>query len=139
MGLNRYASARTIIEQAGYRRERLPGGILTLRLLDGRKETIAAWHEDCTKIMSAWRPDQRLRYLHNIRHAERVTPFATERVIAVLRRMRALPVTDGKGAIVLTNPTLAALLGSFFKRRSYGNWQIQFFRTEDDALHWLAE
>ena len=130
---------RTVIEKEGYRRQRASGGILILRLLDSRRETIEVWHDDCHKLMSHWRADQPLRYLHDIREAEQVTPYATERVARVLRRMRHIPVTDARGAILVNNQTLAALLGTFFKRRSHVNWQIHFFTDESQALCWLSE
>ena len=129
---------RTVIENAGYRRQRATGGILILRLLDSRRETVDAWFEDCEKLICHWRADQPLRYLHDIREAEQVTPHATERVARILRRMRHIPVGDGRGAILLNNQTLAALLGTFFKRRPHVNWQIQFFYDEAEALRWLA-
>ncbi|HRE49488.1 MAG TPA: hypothetical protein PLD47_17315 [Aggregatilineales bacterium] len=130
---------RTVIAHAGYRRERLPGEVVAMRLLDARRETLDTWFADCHKVMSAWRPGRRLRYLHDIRGAERVTPYATDKVIRVLRQMRYLPVTDGRGAILLTNDAVAALLASFFKRRPYANWHIHFFTAEEDALRWLRE
>lgn len=133
------SQVRTILEKAGYRRQRTAGGILILRLLNSRHETIDAWFEDCNKLMSNWRPDQPLRYLHDIRQAEQVTPYATECVARVLRRMRHIPVNDGRGAILLNNQTLAALLGTFFKRRPQVNWQIRFFQDEAEALRWLAQ
>jgi hypothetical protein len=133
------SKARTVIEKAGYQRQRLPGGIIILRLLDSRMETIDAWHEDCHKLMSRWLPGQRLRYLHDIRRAEQVTPHATERVISVLRRMRHTPVSDGRGAILVNNPTLASLLKTFFKRRPRANWQIRFFSDEAEAIRWLSD
>jgi hypothetical protein len=128
---------RTVVEKAGYRRERLPGSIVVLRLLDARVETIDAWFEDCNKLMGHWQPDQRLRYLHDIRGAEQVTPHATECVVRVLRRMKRIPVSDGRGAILLNNATVAALLKTFFKRRL--NWQIRFFGDEVEAMRWLSE
>src|SRR5438270_3105861 len=131
-------AGRIIVEQAGYLRERLLGGICVLRLRDSEPETIEAWYEDCNKLMSRWQPGQRLRYLHDIRSAELVTPHATDRVVRILRRMRHTPVTDGRGAILLNNPTLGALLRTFFKRRPQAQWDIHFFDTEDSALHWLA-
>ncbi|CAG1002857.1 MAG: hypothetical protein IT322_13575 [Anaerolineae bacterium] len=131
------APTRTVIVKAGYRRERLPGNILIMRLLDSQRESLDAWYEDCCKCMSAWRPGRRLRYLHDIRHAEYITPYATERVIRVLAKMRQLPVTDGRGAILLQTPALGSVLGTFFKRRTYANWQVQFFNDEHEAIRWL--
>lgn len=128
---------RTVIEKAGYQRQRIPGGVLILRLLDGRPETIDAWYNDCQRIMSAWRPGRRLRYLHDIRNAEMLTPFAVERVVAVLRRMRNLPISDGRGAILARNSHIVGLLATFLKRRRYANWEIRFFSDESDALRWL--
>ncbi len=130
---------RTIIEKAGYRRQRLPGNITVLKLLDARPETIDAWYDDCNKLMAHWQRDQRLRYLHDIRGAEQVTPHATDRVVRVLRRMRHIPVSNGRGAILLSNPTLAALLGTFVNRRRHANWQIRFFFDEAEAMRWLGE
>ncbi len=129
---------RTVVEKAGYRRERVPGRIDVLRLLDARPETIDAWYEDCSKLMARWQQGQRLRYLHDIRRAEQVTPHAMERVARVLRQMRYIPVTDGRGAILLNNPTLAALLRTFFRRRAHANWQIRFFSDEAEAMRWLS-
>lgn len=129
---------RIVLEYAGYRRERAAGGILILRLLDDRRETLDAWHEDCHKLMSHWRADQPLRYLHDIRHAEQVTPYATERVARVVRRMRSIPVHDARGAILVNNESLAALLDTFFRRRTQINWQISNFRNEQDAMQWLS-
>ncbi len=137
--MNELPPLRTVVERAGYRRQRAMGGILILRLLDSRRETIDAWFEDCNTLMSNWQSDQPLRYLHDIRQAEQVTPHATECVARVLRRMRHIPVSDGRGAILLHNQTLAALLGTFFKRRPQANWQIRFFEDEAEALRWLAQ
>jgi hypothetical protein len=130
-------NVRTIIEKAGYRREHLPGHIVALRLLDGRPETIEAWYEDCSKLMSHWQREDRLRYLHDVRRAEQVTPHAMERVARVLRQMRYIPVTDGRGAILMNNVTLAGLLRTFFRRRAHANWQIRFFNDEAEAIRWL--
>lgn len=130
-------SGRIVLQKAGYRRERLPGGILILRLTDGRAETVDAWFEDCNRVMAGWRPGRRLRYLHDIRAAERVTPRATDQVVRVLRRMRSLPVTDGRGAILLRNPALTGLLSSFLRRQAFANWRIRFFTEESEALSWL--
>ena len=132
-------NVRTVVEKAGYRRERLPDSIVVLRLLDAQPETIDAWFEDCNKLMSRWGQGQRLRYLHDIRQAEQVTPHAMERVVRVLRRMRYIPVTGGRGAILLNNPTLAALLRTFFRRRIQADWQIRFFEDEAQAMRWLSE
>jgi hypothetical protein len=131
-------TARTIIEKAGYCRQRLPGGIWALRLADSRRETLAAWYEDCVRVMEAWRPEQRLRYLHDIRKAGQVTPYAIEYVARVLRRMRQRPVTDARGAILTDNPTLAGLLGSFLSGNAFAHWQIRFFEDEDAAILWLG-
>ena len=131
--------ARVIVEKGGYVRERRLGGIIILRVKDSEPQTIDAWYEDCNKLMSRWQPDQKLRYLHDIRGAERITPHATDRVARVLRKMRYMPVGDGRGAILLTNPTIRSLLETFFKRRPRANWQIRFFTDEAEALRWLAE
>jgi hypothetical protein len=132
-------NVRTVVEKAGYRRERLPGSIVALRLLDARPETIDAWYEDCSKLMAHWQQGQRLRYLHDIRQAEQVTPHAMERVARVLRQMRYTPVTDGRGAILMNNQTLAGLLRTFFRRRAHANWQIRFFSDEAEAMRWLSD
>jgi hypothetical protein len=130
--------ARTVIAQAGYRRERLPDGTLVLRLLDARPETVEAWYQDCNRLMGSWRPGRRLRYVHDIRQAEYVTPFATERVARVLWRMRQIPVGDACGAILVHNPTLAALLDSFVRNLSAAGWRIRVFESEAEALTWLS-
>jgi hypothetical protein len=130
---------RIVVQRPGYERERLPGDIFILRLHDARSESVDAWYEDCNKLMSRWLPGQHLRYLHDIRAAESVTPHAMDRVARVLRRMRNTPVTDGHGAIVLNNGVVASLLATFFKRRPHANWQIRFFDKEDLAVRWLAE
>ncbi len=130
---------KIVIRRPGYEREWLPGDIHILRLHDARSESIEAWYEDCNKLMARWLPGQRLRYLHDIRAAEQVTPRAMDRVTRVLRRMRNTPVTDGHGAIVLNNGVVASLLATFFKRRPQANWQIRFFDNEDAAVHWLSE
>ncbi len=131
-------TARTVIEKAGYSRQRLSGGIWALRLGDSRRETLEAWHDDCVRVMAAWRPEQRLRYLHDIRKAGQITPYAIENVARVLRRMRQRPVTDARGAILTDNPTLAGLLASFLRGSAYARWQICFFQDEAEALFWLA-
>ena len=132
-------SVRTIIHQSGYRRERLPGGIFVLRLQNADPETIDAWYEDCLRLMSRWETGQRLRYLHDIRGAEVVTPHTTDRVARILRRMREIPVSDGRGAILLNNQTIGSLLQGFFKRRPRANWEIRFFNEEERALRWLQQ
>jgi hypothetical protein len=133
------SNLRTVMEKEGYIRQRTAGGVVILRLLDPRPETIDAWYEDCNNLMAHWRDDQPLRYLHDIRKAEHVTPHATERVVSVLRRMRHIAVKDGRGAILLNNATIASLLSTFLKRRPQANWQIRFFSDEAQALAWLAE
>jgi hypothetical protein len=132
-----HPSARLIVQKAGYRRERLPGGTLVLRLTDSRAETIDAWYDDCNKLMSAWEPGRRLRYLHDIRGAERITLQATDRAARVLRRMKYVPVTDGRGAILLSDATLGGLLSSYVQRRP--GWQVRVFLEEAEALRWLSE
>ncbi len=127
------------MQEAGYSRERLQGGIFILRLRDANPATIDAWYDDCNKLMGRWQSDQRLRYLHDIRGAETVTPHSTDRVTRVLRRMRYIPVSDGRGAILLNNKLIATLLETFFKRRPRANWQIRFFSDETQALNWLSE
>lgn len=137
-GENVQPGARTVISQAGYRRERLPDGTLVLRLLDAYPETVEAWYEDCNRLMASWRPGRRLRYVHDIRNAEYVTPFATERVARVLWRMRQIPVGDARGAILMQNPTLAALLNSFVRNLSAAGWRIRVFGNETEAFTWLS-
>jgi hypothetical protein len=127
------------MQAAGYSRERLAGGIIVLRLRDSKPESLDAWYDDCNKLMSRWQPDQRLRYLHDVRGAETITPHATDRVTRVLRRMRYTPVNDGRGAILLNNKVIANLLETFFKRRPHANWQIRFFSDEQQAIVWLSE
>jgi hypothetical protein len=136
---DRMDTARTVIERAGYRRQRLPGGIWALRLVDSHRETLEAWYEDCVRLMEAWRAGERLRYLHDIRKAGQVTPYAIEYVARVLRRMRQRPVTDARGAILTDNPTLAGLLASFLGGSAYAHWQIRFFEDEEEALFWLSK
>jgi hypothetical protein len=133
------STARTVIQKPGYVRQRVPGGIWILRVQDTSTEAISAWYDDCNLFMAHWRPGQRLRYLHDIRLAERVTPFATDRVTRVLKRMRRIPVTNGRGAIVMQNAALAKLLAPFLKPHPPANWQIQFFSDEQAALRWLHE
>ncbi len=128
-----------IVDRPGYRRESTSNGIDILRLADSTPEAVEAWFEDCNQIMEGWTPSQRLRYLHDIRQAERVTPRAVDRVTRILHRMRLIPVGDARGAILTRNATLAGLLGTFLKRRPRANWQIRFFQDEAEALAWLAE
>ena len=130
---------RTIVEKKGYQRQRMLGGVMILRLLEPTTEAIEAWYRDCNLFMSRWEPGQRLRYLHDIRQAERVTPFATDRVARVLKRMRTIPVNDGRGAILLNNAALANILTPFLKPHPPAYWQIRFFSEEADALRWLTE
>ncbi|MEP7286744.1 MAG: hypothetical protein ABI947_13370 [Chloroflexota bacterium] len=131
-------TGRVIMQQGGYSRRRLPGSIFILRLEDASPATIEAWYEDCNNLMSRWQPDQRLRYLHDIRGAEWVNSQTMDRVTRVLRRLRYIPVGDGRGAIVLNNTTIASLLSTFFKRRPHANWDIRFFSDPTEALAWLA-
>jgi len=133
------AYRRVILEKAGYQRIRVQGGVLILRLLDNSCETLDAWHADCVRLMASWQPGKRLRYLHDIRCAEQVTALSLERVMGVLHRMRGVPVSDAKGAVLVRNTTLASLMSSFFKRRRYSNWRIAFFDDEAAALRWLAD
>src|SRR5271157_744416 len=131
------AETRTIVDQYGYIRQRMLGNIYVLRLRDAAPDTIDAWYEDCMKVMSRWEPNQRLRYLHDIREAEFVTPHAIDRVTQILRRMRNIPVMDARGAILLTNPLIGLLLGTFFNQRPQLAWQIRFFEDESAAIQWL--
>lgn len=132
-------AARTVVEREGYVRQRMSGGIMILRLLDAREETINAWYEDCNLFMTRWQRGQRLRYLHDIRAAEKVTPYATDRVLHILKRMRQIPITDGRGAVLLNSSALASLLSTFLKRRLVTDWQIRFFNIESEAIRWLSE
>jgi hypothetical protein len=129
---------RTVVEKQGYQRQRMVGGVTILRVLEPTPTAIEAWYQDCTLFMSRWIPGQRLRYLHDIRRAERVTPFAIDRVTKVLKRMRTIPVSDGRGAILLNNPTLLNILSPFLKPHPPAYWQIRFFSDEAEALRWLA-
>lgn len=129
---------RTIVEKKGYIRQRMNGGITILRVLEPTPEAIEAWYQDCNLFMSRWQPGQRLRYLHDVRSAERVTPYATERVTRVLKRMRTIPVSDGRGAILLNNASLASLLSPFLKPHPPAFWQIRFFSEEAEAFRWLS-
>jgi hypothetical protein len=117
----------------------MTGGIVVLRLLDSNPETIEAWYDDCNRLMEDWTPEKRLRYLHDIRQAERVTPRGLDHVTRVLHRMRLISVGDARGAILTRNATLAGLLGTFLKRRPRANWQIRFFQDEAKSLEWLRE
>ncbi|MBX3085098.1 MAG: hypothetical protein KF716_25925 [Anaerolineae bacterium] len=130
---------RTIVEKKGYQRQRMLGGVMILRVLDPTPEAIEAWYKDCNLFMARWQPGQRLRYLHDIRNAERVTSFATDRVARVLKRMRTIPVSDGRGAILLNNAALGKVLSPFLRPHPPAFWQIRFFNDEGDALLWLSE
>src|SRR5258708_40306722 len=68
-GSNSGSGSEITVDQAGYRREIAPGGIIILRLLDSSPETTEAWFQDCNKLMEGWSPEQRLRYVHHIRRA----------------------------------------------------------------------
>jgi hypothetical protein len=130
---------RTVVQRQGYLRQHLTSGISILRLLDSSPEAIEAWYEECNLMMANWRPGQRLRYVHDIRAAERITPRGTDRVARVLRRMRSIPVTDGRGAILLHNPALANLLAPFLRPKAPARWLIQFFDDEAEAIAWLSK
>ena len=130
---------RTQHQEAGYVRQRAPGGVIILRVTNSRSETINAWYEDCLRLMATWPHTQRLRYLHDIRGAGLPTPHATDRVAHVLRRMRYTPVSDGKGAILIENRSLAELLSSVVKPHPQANWQIRCFSDEAAALVWLHD
>jgi hypothetical protein len=131
------SQGRMIYEKAGYTRRRLPSGVTVLTLADANAETLDAWFEDCNKLMSRWQPDDKLRYLHDIRGAEFVTPHATDLVAKILRRMRYTPIGDGRGAVVLRNSTISSLLSMFLNRRMSMNWEIRFFSDDSEALRWL--
>ncbi len=128
---------RTQHREAGYVRQRAPGSVVILRLADSRPETIDAWYRDCQAMMASWQPDLRLRYLHDVRGVGLPTLYVTDRVVQVLRRMRYTPINDGRGAILITNGTLARLLESTIKARPQANWSIRCFADEDEALDWL--
>lgn len=132
-------SIRTILQRPGYIRQRMIGGITILRVMEPTPEAIQAWYEDCNQFMARWQNGQRLRYLHDIRRAERVTPFATEKVVRILKRMHRIPVSDGRGAILLHNANLMNLLTPFLKPHPPANWQIKFFSDEAEAIRWLSE
>ncbi len=128
---------RTLVQQAGYVRQRAPGGVVILRVTNAYPETISAWYEDCNRLMASWQSGKRLRYLHDIRGAGLPTPHATDRVAQVLRRMRYITVSDGRGAILVENSALAHLLSSLIKRRPQANWEVRCFADEQAALSWL--
>jgi len=132
-------TGRIIVQQAGYSRERLLGGVTILKLRNAEPESVDAWYQDCLKLMSRWQPGQRLRYMHDIRNAEQITSYGLERVIDVLRRLRTIPVSDAKGAVVLKKAALADLLGSFLKRRPTARWEIRFYYEPQEALNWLQQ
>lgn len=128
---------RTLLQQAGYIRQRAAGGVIILRVTNGYPETINAWYEDCKRLMASWQPGKRLRYLHDVRGAGLPTPYATDHVAQVLRQMRYIPVNDGRGAILVENVALAQLLSTLVKRRPQANWQVRCFANENMALMWL--
>ena len=130
---------RIVRQEAGYTRQRAANGIVILRVGDARPETINAWFEDCQRLIATWRNTPRLRYLHDVRGAGLPTPYATDRVAQVLRRMRYVPVSDGRGVVLVTNATLARLLESVIKRRPHANWQIRCMSDEAEALAWLRD
>ena len=128
---------RTLRQEGGYTRQRAAGGVIILRVADPRPETINAWYDDCLWLMAGWQPARKLRYLHDICRAGLPTPHATDRVAQVLHRMRHIPVGDGRGVILVTNPILARLLESTIKRQARSNWHIRCMADEAEALAWL--
>ncbi len=130
---------RTVVQKGGYLRQRIPGNIVALRLLDSEPETIETWYEECQTLMSRWQPDQRLRYLHDIRNAETLKLYSIDRVMKVLRRVRSSQVQNARGAILLYNDTIAAMLDTFVRRYIRNNWQIRCFNDEQEAIRWLSE
>jgi hypothetical protein len=132
-------TARLMVKKAGYSRVRLADSTVILRLEDAESATLQAWFEDCNRLMSYWQPEAPLRYIHDIRGAEVLTPYAVDYVTRVLRRMRYTWVQDGRGAIILNNASIAALLTTFFKQRPFSNWEIRFFRDEAEALRWVRQ
>jgi hypothetical protein len=80
-----------------------------------------------------------LRYLHDIRNAEALKLHSIDRVMMVLKKVRSSPVKNGRGAILLHNESIAAMLDSFVKRYIRSNWQIRCFSNEEEAIRWLSE
>jgi hypothetical protein len=128
---------RTLRQEAGYTRQRAAGGIIILRVTDPRIETINAWYKDCLHLMASWTATCSLRYLHDIRGAGLPTPYATDCVARVLHYMRHIPVSDGRGAILVNDSTLARLLESVINRRSRADWQVRCLSNETEAMLWL--
>ena len=130
---------RTVLVTGGYIRQRQLGGTLILRLLDLNAVTIDAWYADCNGLMTHWGRGKRLRYLHDIRQVQHVTPHALDRVTRILSRMRVTPVSDGRGAILANHAPLVSLLQTTLKSRRFSTWNMRIFHDEDAALRWLAE
>lgn len=130
---------RTVLHQAGYVRQRQLGGTYILRLLDHDSTTIDAWFADCNGLMRTWGRGKRLRYLHDIRQAERITPHGIDRATRVLERMRNIPVSDGRGAVLAQNPAVIGILQMTLRSRRYSVWDIRIFQDETTALRWLAD
>lgn len=130
---------RTVLVTGGYMRQRQLGGTLILRLFDLQPSSIDAWYADCNGLMAHWARGRRLRYLHDIRRVQYVTPHALDRVTRVLSRMRVTPVSDGRGAILASHAPLMSLLQTTLKSRRFSTWNMRVFHDEDAALRWLAE
>lgn len=137
--MNESPEIRTILQKAGYVRQRQIGGTYVLRLLDPERATIDAWYADCNGLMHTWGREKRLRYLHDIRQAERITPHAIDRATRVLERMRVTPVSNGRGAILAENPAVIGILQMTLRARRYSTWDIRVFQDEQAALRWLEE
>jgi len=136
---NAPADMRVIVQQDGYIRQRQLGGTHVLRLLNPDITTIDAWFTDCTGLMRDWGRGKRLRYLHDIRSAEKMTPHAIDRAARILELMRVTPVSDGRGAVLANNAAVIAILQTTLRTRRYSTWQIRVFQDEAIALRWLAE
>jgi hypothetical protein len=127
------------VREVRYLREDMPGDIVALRLLDSERSTIDTWYEECTALMSGWARDQRLRYLHDVRHAESLKPHSIDRVTKILKGVGRSDVRNGRGAILLNNATVAATLNGVVRHYIGNQWQIRCFSDEAEALRWLSE
>jgi hypothetical protein len=134
------AGAREAAARArSYLRQEMPGDIVALRLLDSQPQTLDAWFEECTALMSGWAPGRRLRYLHDVRNAETLKPHSIDRVTRVLKRVGKSDVRDGRGAILLNSKTVAATLNQVVGYYVGNKWQIRCFSDEADAIRWLSD
>jgi hypothetical protein len=120
-------------------REQLPGDIVALRLFDSEPETLDAWYEECTTLMSGWAPDRRLRYLHDVRNAEALKPHSIDRVTKILKSVASNQAQDGRGAVLLNNKSVATTLNSVVRYYISNKWQIRCFSDEAEAVRWLSE